>query len=75
MFLNDILYVQKCTMLWTAYYSTDVLYKNLYIPCCNLSSSILFGILCIYIYICLMYHNVVHAEILCILMYFVRNDL
>ena len=26
-----------------------MLYKNLYIPCCNLSSSILFGILCIYI--------------------------
>ena len=73
-------------MLWTAYYSTDVLYKNLYVPYCNLSYSILFGILCIYIYmcvclykyiyvcVCLMYHNVLHAEILCILMYFVRND-
>ena len=26
-----------------------------YTPCCNLSSSILFGILCIYIYICVLY--------------------
>ena len=54
------------------YYSIDVLYKNLYTPCCNLSSSILFGI--IYIYIYLMYHIKLHADILCILMYFVRND-
>ena len=27
--LNDILYVHTCTMLWTAYYSTDVLYTML----------------------------------------------
>ena len=52
LFLNDILYIHTCIMLWTAYYSTDVLYKNLYIPRSNLSSSILFGIIYIYICVC-----------------------
>ena len=46
-------------MLWTAYYSTDVFYKNLY-AMLYLSSSILFGLLCIYV--CVMYHIVLHAE-------------
>ena len=77
LFLNDILFIHICTMLSTAYYFTDVLYKNLCIPRCNSSSGILFGILCIYImyiyiytyiyisvYVCVceMCHIVLHGE-------------